>query len=133
MIRQRGAEHQGERRFACVDSLEETAAEHPVVNDGGLHHATSTRRGIDASPPNPTAEVVEIFRVFLRQRGFGFAIAGLLLQVGCHGRATEMPNNSGMAEPQFSATLLDAPAEIHVVPGLAENGIKSLHAVQYPF
>src|SRR5207253_9496812 len=68
-------------------------------------------------------------RVVLRgpllfEQGLRLPIAALLLPVGAHRVAPVVPDHGGGAEPERPATLLQAPAHVHIVAGDAVAGIK---------
>src|SRR5919204_2744455 len=60
----------------------------------------------------------------LFEQGLGLPIAALLLPVGAHRVAPVVPDHSSGAEPERPATLLQAPADVHIVAGDAVAGIK---------
>ena len=82
--------------------------------------------------PHGSAESVEILGVATLQQGFGFAIAGLLLEVGGDGVASVVPHEAGRAESDLVATLLESPADVHIVAGFAVDGVEPADLPQGP-
>ena len=66
------------------------------------------------------------------QHRFGFAIAFLLFAKSAQGEAAIMPDDRGRAKRDDVACLLQAPAEIDVVAGLAIFGIEPADAFKGP-
>ena len=83
------------------------------------------RDAVHPARPFEMAGGVVFFRPFLFQQRLGFSVALLLAQIGANGVAAMMPNHGRGAEAQRPPALLQAPADIHVVPRDPELGIKS--------
>src|SRR2546428_12358992 len=107
-------------RSGGVEFLKQTAGENTVIDHAALENEPIFGWGIDPPTPHSTAKKVEIFRVLSNQQGFGFAVAGLLLQVSLHRRSAVMPDKTAPAEPDFSTALLQTPADIHIIARLAK-------------
>ena len=103
-----------------------------MVNDrsAGLH--TDLGSGVDPTMPHGSAEAVEIFGVTALEQGFGLAVAGLLFEVGGDGIASVVPDETGRAESDLVASLLEPPANIHIIAGLTVNGVKAADLPQCP-
>ena len=70
--------------------------------------------------------------MFTHQQRFGLTIAALLLQILTESRAAIVPDKTRWAEPDLAACLLQAPANIDVVPGPMKNRIETAHVRQGP-
>src|SRR6266496_6346700 len=87
---------------------------------------------INAPTPNAAAEAVEPLGVLAGQERLGFAVAGLLAQIGLHGRAAVVPDKSRRTEADLVFAVLQAPAEVHVIAGLAKHRIETAYLLQRP-
>ena len=70
--------------------------------------------------------------MFKAQQGFRFAIAVLLFQKSAQRKPSIMPDDSGRTERDYPSSLLNSPAEIHVVAGLAIFGIEPAYTFEGP-
>ena len=66
------------------------------------------------------------------QQRFGFAVTGLLLQVGADRRTPVVPHKTRRVESELAPALLQAPADVHIVAGLAKNRIEPAYLLQRP-
>ena len=104
-----------------------------MVDDLPLQGHTQLRRGVNAAAPDAAAEKVEILRVLAHQQGFRFAVAGLLLQVSADRGTPVVPDKTGVTESELAASLLQTPADIHVVTRRAKHRIEPADFLQRPF
>src|SRR5439155_26526298 len=88
--------------------------------------------GVNAAAPNAPTEPIEIFRMFACEQRLSLAIAMLLLQISVNRGAAIMPHKRCRAETNPVSGLLQAPAEIHIIARLAENGIEAANPCQCP-
>ncbi len=121
------------RRSRSVQRLEQAPTENAVVNCEPAEHPPDLGGVVNPSFPAHPAKGVEILRVFVPQQGLGHAVTALLVEIRFHGIAPVMPDETGMRERNLPAALQDPPADIHVVTGRAEHGIKPVDLVQRPF
>src|SRR5436189_4202033 len=102
-----------------IKALEQAGAERAPVDDRVVEPQTLERRPVQDAAPLAVAAAIEPIRMFEAQEGFGFAVAGLLAQVGGRRLPTMVPNERPRSEGNPVARLLQAPADIHVVARLA--------------
>src|SRR5215467_6694830 len=70
--------------------------------------------------------------MFEAQQRFRFAVAVLLFHESAQRKAPIMPHDRSRAERNGPSSLLNSPAEIHVVAGLAIFGIESAYTFEGP-
>ena len=88
---------------------------------------------VDAPGPGDVAGGVIFLRPLPFEERLGLAIALLLFPIGAHGIAVVVPDHGRWAEAQPAATLLQAPAEIHVVTRHAQLRIETAHGLKPGF
>src|SRR2546426_5844416 len=133
MVFQARAQHQTYGRLGRVKKLESGAGEKSVVNDRRPHQHAKLGSRIDSTPPDAAAKWIEVFRMLPHQHRLGFAITFLLMEICASGRAPVMPHKRGRAETNFESSLLQSPAEVHVIACLPENWIKAIYLQQGRF
>src|SRR6266568_7024605 len=127
------AEHQGERGSGGVKGLKTGTSERAAIDNGRANQHAEVGGGVNAAMPDTATERIKILRVLADQHGLGLAVAELLFEIGADGRAAIVPDESRGAEADLIASLLQAPAEIDVVSGPAEDGIEAADFSQSPF
>ena len=127
-----GGDDEQEVGRRCVDALEESAAEQPMIDDRRARLHADLGRGVDAAGPAGRAETVEVLRMPPFQDGLGLAVARLLLEVGADRVAPVVPDEASRAEADPVAALLEPPADVHVVAGLPEDRVEAADLLQRP-
>src|ERR1051325_3662309 len=98
-----------------VQGLERCHSPHAVVD--AAHAPADVVQTIVVNPPAPremTGSVV-FFRPFAFEHCLSFAVTQLLLPIRAYRIAPMMPHHRRWTETQRPTTLLQAPADIHVV------------------
>jgi hypothetical protein len=112
--------------------LEKSFTENPVINNRSINKPAEPRRAIDLTAPFCCAGRAEKDQMFKAQQRFRFAIAILLFHKSSQCKSAVMPDNRSWAERNYPATLLNSPAEIHVVAGLPIFRIEPTYAFEGP-
>ena len=71
--------------------------------------------------------------MFAHQQRLGCSVTALLLEIRPNRRTAIVPNKRRWAESNFVPRLLQAPTNIHIVPGLAKDWIKATDRREGPF
>src|SRR5262249_39840346 len=104
---------------------------HSVVNPPALkgQPGKSPSPVNPSSPPDMADGVVFPWPLLLEHR-FGFAVSLLLFPVAGDRISPMMPDDRARIEPDCPAHLLQAPANVHVVPSDPELGVKPTYGFQ---
>ena len=103
-----------------------------MVNDRAIHKPAEPRSAVDLTAPFRCAGRAEKDQMFKAQQGFRFAVAVLLFQKSAERKPSIMPDDRGRTERYYPSSLLNSPAEIHVVAGLAIFGIEPAYTFESP-
>ncbi len=112
--------------------MEKSFTEDAVVNDRAIHKPAEPRSAVDLTAPLRCAGRAEKDQMFKAQQGFRFAIAVLLFQESAERKPSIMPDDRGRTKRYYPSSLLNSPAEIHVVAGLAIFGIEPAYTFESP-
>src|SRR5204863_5382152 len=104
-----------ERRGRLVHRLEEPTAKRAEVDDRPAGEHAGRELAVDAPEPARLAEQIEAIRMLEVEERLRLAVPHLLLQVRLHGVAPVVPNGCRRAEADRVATVLETPADVHVV------------------
>src|SRR5436190_248538 len=115
-----------------IDGLEKSFTENPVIDNRAVNKPGEARSAVDLTAPFRCAGRAEEDQMFKPQQRFRFAIAVLLFQKSAQRKPSMMPNDGGRAERDYPSSLLNSPAEIHVVAGLAVFRIESTYTFEGP-
>ena len=115
-----------------VDGLKEPLAEDAVVDHGLVDEPGEARGAVDLAFPFRGAGRAEEDEVLEAQHRLRFAVALLLFSKGFQRETAVVPDNRGGAEGNHAATLLKAPAEVHIVTGLAVFVVESSDLIKRP-
>ena len=97
-----------------------------------INKPTEARSAVDLATPFGRASEAEKDQMFKTQQRFRFAVAILLFQKGAKREPSIMPHDRSWTESNDPSRLLNSPAEINVVTGLAIFGIEAGHAFKCP-
>jgi len=85
---------------------------------------------VEPAIPCEMSDRIVLFWPFTFQHGFSAAIIQLLVPIGANGRTAMMPDHCAWMKAECPATLLQAPAEIHVVASDAKRWVETAHCFQ---
>src|SRR3989442_6287829 len=80
---------------------------------------------VQSAAPLDMSHPVVLLRPLQLQHSFGFSVASLLLPISSHGLAAMMPHGGAGTESQGPSAISYPPADIDVVAGCPELGVKS--------
>src|SRR4051794_663928 len=89
---ERGWEHGPMRRPRLIDALKGSAGKGSAVDDRSTKAQTRHSGAVHDAAPNSVASPVELVGMFEAQQSFGFAVAGLLAQIGLGSLAAMVPH-----------------------------------------
>ena len=112
--------------------MEKSFTENPVINDRAINKPAEPRSAVDLTAPFRCAGRAEKDQMFKAQQRFRFAVAVLLFQESAQRKPPIMPDDRGRTERDYPSSLLNSPAEIHVVAGLAIFGIEPTYTFEGP-
>ncbi len=115
-----------------VDRLEKALAEDAVVDHGFVDEPGEARCAVDLAFPFRGAGGAEEDEVLEAQHRLGLAVALLLFAKRFEREAAVVPDDGGGAEGDDAAALLEAPAEVHIVAGLAVFVVEAADLVERP-
>src|SRR5262245_20933016 len=95
-----------------------------MINERGPREQSREGRGVNSSAPKPASKVVVVFGMFADEKRLGFAITNLLPQISPDVGPPIVPDEPSVAETNFETGILQPPAKIHIISGLAENWIE---------
>src|SRR4051812_13442656 len=133
VVFQRSAKEQPNRDWSRIKCLERSCRKGPVINNRSLHQQAKLGRRINPPTPDTPADGIEVLGMLSDQERFRFSVALLLFEVIGDRRAPVMPDKSGGTESEAVFRLLQAPANVHIISGLAENRIEASDFLQSPF
>src|ERR1700730_10476510 len=121
---QRAREHGAVRRLRLVDALEESGAEHATINDGAGKTQTLQRGAIQDATPFAVPAAVELVGMLESKQRFRLAVTRLLSEVRPRRLPPVMPDERPGSKRDPKPRLLQSPANVHVIAGLAILEVK---------
>ena len=127
---QRAGQHRPVGDARLIEALEHPGPERPAIDDRHVELKALQRAAVHHPAPLPVAAAIELVGVLGVQQGLGLAIAGLLLEVRTRVLAAMMPDERPRREGDQEPLMLETPADIHVVAGLAKLGIEPVDRLE---
>src|SRR5215475_10120825 len=115
-----------------INRLKKSFTENAVINDRAINKPTEPCSAVDLAAPFRCACRAEKDQMLKSEQRFCFAVAILLFQKRAKGKPSIMPDDRGRTERDNPSTLLNSPAEIYVVAGLAIFRIEPTHTFKSP-
>src|SRR6185295_17007181 len=112
-------------RWRLVERLKQPAAIDTAVDHRARQRQDRRDAAIDAPAPARIAERVEAVRVAEVQERLGLAVAALLPDIRLDRIAPEVPHHGRGAPADAVAEILQAPADVDVVPGGAVHRVEA--------
>ena len=103
-----------------------------MVNHRAVHKPTEARRSVDLAAPFRSASRAKENQMFEAQQRFRFTVAILLFQESGKGKTPVVPDDCSWTECNDPSGLLDSPAKIDIIAGLAIFRIEAARGFKRP-
>ena len=113
-----------------IEALEHPGPERAAIDDRHGELEALQRAAIHHASPLAVAAAVELVGVLGVEQGLGLAIAGLLPEVRTRVLAAVVPDERPRREGDQEPLVLEPPADVHIVAGLAKLGIEPVDRLE---